>query len=116
MTRSAFGAAILISGIAVMTASGQAFAQDSSIEKSKMILQSLEQKRPDYIALIQDVSGSMLTNGMLQKARQAALVVIKEAEELLNNLISKVFVCQIKVLLVQTLFCKANSLLSSNVL
>ena len=79
MTRSAFGAAILISGIAVMTATGQAFAQDSSIEKSKMILQSLEQKRPDYIALIQDVSGSMLTNGMLTKARQAALRVIKEA-------------------------------------
>jgi hypothetical protein len=44
-----------------------------------MILQSLQQKRPDYIALIQDVSGSMQTNGMLQKARQAALVVIKEA-------------------------------------
>ena len=79
MTRSAFGAAILISGIAVITATGQAFAQDSSIEKSKMILQSLEQKRPDYIALIQDVSGSMLTNGMLTKARQAALRVIKEA-------------------------------------
>ena len=79
MTRSAFGAAILISGIAVITAMGQAFAQDSSIEKSKMILQSLEQKRPDYIALIQDVSGSMLTNGMLTKARQAALRVIKEA-------------------------------------
>jgi Mg-chelatase subunit ChlD len=79
MTRSAFGAAILISGSAVMTATGQAFAQDSSIEKSKMILQSLEQKRPDYIALIQDVSGSMLTNGMLTKARQAALRVIKEA-------------------------------------
>jgi Mg-chelatase subunit ChlD len=79
MTRSAFGAAILISGIAVIAATRQAFAQDSSIEKSKMILQSLEQKRPDYIALIQDVSGSMLTNGMLTKARQAALRVIKEA-------------------------------------
>ena len=79
MTRSAFGAAILISGIAVMTATGQALAQESSLEKSKTILQSLEMKRPDYIALIQDVSGSMLTNGMMTKARQAALRVIKEA-------------------------------------
>ena len=79
MTRSAFAATLLLSCTASLFVLRPAVGQDSSVEKSKMILQSLEQKRPDYIALIQDVSGSMLTNGMLQKARQAALVVIKEA-------------------------------------
>lgn len=79
MTRSAFVAAILISGVTVLALNHPAVAQETSLEKSKTILQSIEQKRPDYIALIQDVSGSMLTNGMMTKARQAALRVVKEA-------------------------------------
>jgi hypothetical protein len=79
MTRSAFAAAALLTGLAVLTAQRPAMCQESSLEKSNTILQSLELKRPDYIALIQDVSGSMLTNGMMTKARQAALRVIKEA-------------------------------------
>lgn len=79
MRRTAFVTAILICGIAIMAPNQSAVAQDTSLEKSKTILQSIEQKRPDYIALIQDVSGSMLTNGMMTKARQAALRVVKEA-------------------------------------
>jgi hypothetical protein len=79
MTRSAFVAATLLTGLAVVTVQSPAICQETSLEKSKTIIQSLEQKRPDYIALIQDVSGSMLTNGMMTKARQAALRVIKEA-------------------------------------
>jgi len=79
MTRSAFVAAILITGAAFTAPNRPAVAQETSLEKSKTILQSIEQKRPDYIALIQDVSGSMLTNGMMTKARQAALRVVKEA-------------------------------------
>ena len=79
MTRSAFAAATLFTGFALLVGQKPARCQESSLEKSTTILQSLELKRPDYIALIQDVSGSMLTNGMMTKARQAALRVIKEA-------------------------------------
>ena len=70
MTRSAFVTAILISGVTIMAPNRPAVAQETSLEKSKTILQSIEQKRPDYIALIQDVSGSMLTNGMMTSIRQ----------------------------------------------
>ncbi len=79
MRCTAFVTAILICGIAIIAPNQSAVAQDTSLEQSKAILQSIEQKRPDYIALIQDVSGSMLTNGMMTKARQAALRVVKEA-------------------------------------
>ncbi|MFM7188236.1 MAG: vWA domain-containing protein [Armatimonadota bacterium] len=79
MTRFAFVTAILVSGALIIASNRAAVAQETSLEKSKTILASIEQKRPDYIALIQDVSGSMLTNGMMTKARQAALRVVKEA-------------------------------------
>lgn len=79
MKRSAYAVGILISGVAFLASIRPAAAQESSVEKAGTILQSIEQKRPDYIALIQDVSGSMLTNGMMTKARQAALRVVKEA-------------------------------------
>lgn len=79
MTRLASASAVLLCSVVMLTFSIRVCAQESSLEKSKSIIQSLELKRPDYIALIQDVSGSMLTNGMMTKARQAALRVIKEA-------------------------------------
>lgn len=79
MTRCAVAFVALCVSVVTFTQALPASAQESSLDKSNTILQSLELKRPDYIALIQDVSGSMLTNGMMVKARQAALRVIKEA-------------------------------------
>lgn len=54
-------------------------AEDSALERTQAVIDALGASPADYISIIFDVSGSMKTRGVLQKARQATLKIVKKS-------------------------------------